>query len=344
VLFVSPYAGVITDRMPKRILLVITQSTAMVLAFILSVLVFTNTVRVWHIVTLAVIIGIVNAFDAPARQSMVVEMVGREDLSNAIALNSMTFNGARVVGPAIGGLLLAWVGAGWCFFINGFSFLAVIAGLLAMRFPPYHPVLSNKQPLQQFLEGVQYTRSRREILSLLILTAILSTFGTAYSSILPAFIVQVLHSDAAGYGTINAFVGIGAVTGALLLAQFGSRGKRGKILTWANFIYPIILALFAFNTIFSLALVLSFVLGMGFMFLFNNVNSLLQTRVTDQMRGRVMSLYTLSFFGFAPFGTLAIGAASEQLPMSITIGLSAALTLILSLVVYLKSPEITRLE
>jgi predicted MFS family arabinose efflux permease len=344
VLFVSPYAGVITDRVHKRTLLVITQASSMLLAFILSALVFTHVVQVWHIVLLAVILGIVNAFDAPARQAMVVEMVSREDVTNAIALNSMTFNGARVIGPAFGGLLLALVGAGWCFFINGVSFLAVIAGLLAMRFPREQRTHSNVHPVRQFLEGIRYARSHQEILSLLILTAVLATFGTAYSSILPAFIIRVLHSDAAGYGTVNAFIGAGAVTGALLLAQFGNRGKRGRILFFANLVYPVVLGLFAFNSVFPIALVLSFIIGIGFMLLFNNINSLLQMRVSDEMRGRVMSLYTLSFFGFSPFGTLAIGAVAERLSMNITIGVSAVLTLLFSLVIYFKSSGVTRLE
>jgi MFS family permease len=343
-LFVSPYGGVITDRVPKRTLLIITQSTAMTLAFVLSVLAFTKTVQVWHIVALAVVLGIVNAFDAPARQALVVEMVGREDLPNAIALNSMMFNGARVIGPAVGGLLLALLGSAWCFFINGMSFLAVIAGLLAMRFPPMKLRTSSEHPLRQFAQGVAYARSQRDILTLLVLSAVFSVCGTAYTAILPAFIDQSLHSDATGYGTINAAVGAGAVLGALLIAQFGPAWKRGKTLVLASLVYPFILAVFAFNTQFPLAVFLSFLLGMGFMMLFNNANSLLQIRVSDEMRGRIMSLYTLSFFGFAPFGTLAIGLIAEKVPLGLTIGLSAGLTLLSTLLIYAWSQEIWKLE
>ncbi len=344
VLLVSPWGGVVTDQVPKRSLLVITQSTSMLMAFVLAGLTFTNKVQVWHVILLAVILGIVNAFDAPARQSLVVDMVNREDIPNAIALNSMMFNGARVVGPAIGGFLLAAFGAGWCFTINGVTFLAVIAGLLAMRFPPLKIQRNPARPLQQFVEGVRYSRAHQDIFSLLIIAAVFSIFGTAYSAILPAFIVQALHSDAAGYGTINAFIGVGAMVGAFYLAQFGAYSKRGRTMMLANLIYPIMLGLFAFNTSFYIAMFLAFTLGLGFMLLLNNVNSLLQLRVEDTMRGRVMSLYTLSFFGFAPFGTLAIGAVGEAIPLNITIGISALLTFTFSLLVYFLDPHVAKID
>ncbi len=344
VLFVSPFGGVITDRVPKRTLLVITQSSAMVLAFMLSLLAFTHLVQVWHIIVLASILGIVNAFDAPARQAMVVEMVGREDLPNAIALNSITFNGARVIGPAIGGLLLAALGAAWCFFLNGISYLAVIAGLVAMTFPPRSQQQANAHPIRQIVEGIEYARVHHEILSLLLLTLVFSMFGTTYTAILPAFVDQVLHSNATGYGTVNAFIGFGAVIAAFFLAQFSTRNIRGMTLTVANLLYPFVLAAFAFNSRFLAALLLSLLLGFGFMLVLNNVNSLLQLRVSDQMRGRIMSLYTICFFGFSPFGSLAIGAVAQWLPMGETLALSAAVTFVLSLIVYLKSPEIPRLE
>src|SRR5512135_890534 len=215
-LIITPFGGVIVDRVPKRRLLVITQSSAMILAFILAALSFLNVVQVWHIVALAFGLGIVNAFDGPGRQAFVVEMVGREDLPNAIAINSMMFNGARVIGPAIGGVLLATVGTAWCFFINGVSFLAVIVCLLLMRLTPRTRELKIGSPWTDLKHGLRYVLLHREIFALLMLALIFSVFGISYNTVLPAFIDQILHVDATGYGVVNAFIGAGAVVGAFI--------------------------------------------------------------------------------------------------------------------------------
>ena len=190
-LLISPWGGVVVDRVNKRNLLVITQASAMVLAFILAALTFAGVVQVWEIVLLAAIMGVVNAFDGPARQAFVVEMVGREDLPNAIAINSMMFNGARVVGPALGGLLLATVGTAWCFFINGVSFLAVIVCLLLMRLTPRTRILEIGSPWTDLKHGLRYVLLHREIFALLMLALIFSVFGISYNTILPAFVDQV---------------------------------------------------------------------------------------------------------------------------------------------------------
>lgn len=344
VLIVSPWSGVVIDRVPKQALLVITQSTSMLMAFVLSVLTFTHTVQVWHIIAMATVLGIVNAFDAPARQSLVVELVGREDLSNAIALNSIMFNGARVLGPALGGLLLAALGAAWCFFINGLSFLAVIGGLVAMRFPPFQPKERQGHWWTEFMEGLNFARGRREIFALLGVAAVFNIFGQSYSAILPAFIDKQLHAGAAEYGTINAFIGIGAVAAAMLIAQYGLYGYRGRVMMAANLIFPVFLTAFAFSTHVSLSLLLSMFLGAGFMLLLNNANSLLQLNVEDNMRGRIMSLYTLSIFGLAPFGSLAMGTLGQNVPLNIAVGIAAALTFLLSAGIYRKVPEVSRMK
>ena len=285
-LIISAWGGVISDRLPRRTLLLITQSSQMFFAFVLSVLVFTNTVQVWHVVVLAVLGGVVTAFDAPARLTFVMDMVGREDLTNAIALNASMFNMARVIGPAVGGVILAAVGAGWCFFINGVSFLAVIGGLMLMQFPPHSRPLSKVKPLRQLVEGLIYIRSRRDILGILALTIAFGIFGTSYSSQLPAFADKYLNSSETGYAAINTAVGVGALTAGLILAQFGSKIGRGWLVTAASLIFPLILAAFAFNQSLLVALGLSFFLGMGFLLLFNNFNSLLQLNTSDEMRGR----------------------------------------------------------
>lgn len=344
VLLVSPWGGVLADIMPKRTLMVITQTASMVNAFLLAVLTFTGVVQVWHIIALAAVSGLINAFDAPARQSFVVDLVGREDLTNAIAMNSMMFNGARVIGPAIGGVILAVLGAGWCFLVNGLTFLAVIAGLLMMRIsrPAVPPRIHH--PLQQLKDGVRYAASRQDIVGLLLLSSILGIFGISYSSQLPAYVDQVYHVDATGYGIISAAVGLGAVSGAFLVAQFHDRLHRGPLLFYSNIIYASLLLVFSFNPYFPLALVIAFGLGVCFMLQMNSLNSLLQLRVSDQMRGRVLSLYTLTFFGLSPFGSLLVGTLAEQWSLTGTVALAAVITAVLSVAVYIRIPELRKLR
>jgi MFS family permease len=342
-LLISPWGGVVVDRVNKRNLLVLTQAASMVLAFILAALTFAGIVQVWEIVLLAAVTGVINAFDGPARQAFVVEMVGREDLPNAIAVNSLMFQAARVVGPALGGILLATVGTAWCFFINGLSFLAVIGCLLLMRLTPRTQILQIGSPWNDLKHGLRYVLVHREIFALLMLALIFSVFGISYNTIMPAFIDQVLHAGATGYGAVNAFIGVGAMIGAFIMARYGERGQRGHWLVWMNLTFPFILVLFAFNTQFILALGLAVGLGVGFMLVFTCINTLLQTNVDDQMRGRVMGLYTLTFFGFAPFGNLAMGLRAEEWGMSLTIVLSAACALVLALIVIVLVPQVRKM-
>lgn len=339
-LIVTPWGGVVVDRMPKRTLLMLTQSAAMLLAFILAALAFSGLVREWHIIVLAAGLGFVNAFDAPGRQAFVVEMVGRQDLPNAIALNSVMFNGARMIGPAIGGLLLAAVGAAWCFTINGLSFLAVLIGLAAMQLAPHRPAPSTQSVWTQLTSGIRYASREPEISGLLLLSLCFSVFGISYATVLPAFVQQVLRQGAEFYGWVTTATGVGAVTGALIIAHHRGPSWRGKWLIVANLAFPVILALFSFTTFLPLSLVWAFGLGLGFMTQFTMINTLLQTRVENGLRGRVMALYTLTFFGFAPFGNLAIGALSETIGLSYAISVFAALSLALSIAVQRKAPQI----
>lgn len=342
-LFITPWGGVIVDRVPKRTLLVITQTVSMLLAFVLAALTLSGVVQVWHVVALAVGLGVVNAFDGPARQAFVVEMVGRSDLPNAIALNSMTFNGARIFGPAIGGILLAAVGAGWCFFWNGFTFLAVIVGLMAMRLPPHQVSNRKLSPWQQLRSGVVYANNMEQVRALLLMAFIISCFGITYSTILPAFVDKVLRQDAAAFGALNTSAGIGAIITAFLIARYGENGQRGRWLAVSAIAFPIVLSLFALNRSYPVALVLGVFLGMGFMSQFTLINTLLQTNITDEMRGRVMSLYTLTFFGLTPFGNLAMGAVAEHWGLSEAIVGSALIALVLSVIVLSKSPQLRQL-
>jgi len=342
-LVITPWGGVVVDRVPLRKLLILTQGASMLMALILSALTLAGIVQVWHVVLLAVGLGVINAFDGPARQAFVVQMVGREDLPNAIALNSMTFNGSRIFGPAVGGILLAAVGAGWCFFWNGITFLGAIIGLMAMTLPPHQPASTKLSPWKQLVSGVAYANSIAEVRALLLLALVLSLFGITYSTVLPAFVDEVLGQGPAAFGAINTTTGIGAITMAFLIARYGDAGFRGLWLTAASLLFPLVLAVFAFNHNYSLALFLAVFLGMGFMSQFTIINTMLQRAIADEMRGRVMSLYTLTFFGFAPFGNLAIGAVAEHWNLSIAIFGSACLAFVLSAVIFFFAPQLRRL-
>jgi len=342
-LIISPWGGVVVDRVPKRTLLIITQASAMLLAFILAALSFTNMVQEWHIILLAGGLGLVNAFDGPGRQAFVVEMVGREDLPNAIALNSLMVNSARVIGPALGGILLAIVGAAWCFTINGISFLAVIIGLWAMQVQPHRPLILMESPWKLLVSGVQYVSKQIDLGGLLLLSLIFSVFGISYATVLPAFVEQVLHQGAASYGWVNAAVGVGAVTGALMIANQHGRSWRGIWLAIAGIAFPVVLGAFAFMPLYAISLVLAFGLGVGFMVQFTMINTLLQTRVEDQLRGRVMALYTLTFFGFTPIGNLTIGVLAQAIGLSISILIFAVLGLALTVFVLWKIPQLKEL-
>lgn len=329
-LIVGPWAGVVVDRVSKRKILMVTQVGAMVCALVLAALTFSGVVQVWHILILAIAIGTVNAIDNPTRQAFVVEMVGREDLPNAIALNSMIFNSARIIGPAFGGILLAAVGAAWCFLLNGLSFLAVIVALMAMELTPHESRVLVESPWEQFRDGMSYVRDNATIRTLLLQSLIFSVFGFSYSTVLPAYVDEVLNVGAAAYGMIQAISGVGAVTAAYLIARYGNQVPRGRLLVGAALCFPPVLFAFAWSRSLTLSLGLAFFLGVGFLTQFALMNTLLQTNVEDGLRGRVMSLYTLTFNGFAPFGNLGVGVVSDHWGLSPALALSAVLTFGLS--------------
>ena len=343
VLIISPWGGVIVDHVSRRALLMFTQAGAMVLAFALAALTYTGAVREWHVIILAALLGVVNAFDAPGRQAFLPEMVGKDDLPNAIALNSIMFNSARVIGPALAGLLLAVIGAAWCFTLNGISFLAVLIGLGLMKLPPHHSAPNSDSAWKQLVGGVQYTMNNSEMSALILLALVFSVFGISYATLLPAFVEKVLHQGAMAFGWVNAASGLGAISGAFLLAHRISNGRRGQWLVITNIAFPIILIAFSFTSIYPLSLLLAFGLGAGFMVQFTTINTLLQTRVEDKFRGRVMGLYSITFFGFAPFGNLLIGFLGEKLGLGIAMTIFAICSLLLSRLVLLKTPEIQKL-
>jgi MFS family permease len=343
VLVISPFGGVLVDRIEKRKLLILTQVGAKALSLILALLTFGGIVEVWHVVALAALLGVVNAFDGPARQAFVVDMVGKEDLPNAIALNSMTFNSARIVGPALGGAVLAAIGSAWCFLINALSGVAVVAGLLMMTLPAFESTAASVSPWQQLRGGLGYVRRNAVLRALLLAALFFSLFGISYSTVLPAFVDKVLHEGPETFGILNAASGVGAVMGAFVIAQFGDRGRRGSWLVQSMLFFPLILIAFAVNTTYWGALALALLLGTGFMVVFTLINTLLQTNLVDEMRGRVLSLYTLTYFGFTPFGNLIIGSASEFIGLSRAITISAIACLLFAAAIVATTSDLRRL-
>lgn len=340
---VAPWAGVLVDRMSRRTLLLLTQSGAMMLAFILAALTFSGLVTEWHIILLAAGLGFVNSVDSPARQAFVVELVGREDLANGIALNSMLINLARVVGPAIGGVLLAVVGPAWCFTINGISFLAVLLGLAAMRLPAPLRKAASASPWEELKEGVRHLLAMPELLGLVLLALEFSIFGISYMTLLPDLVINRLGRDATAYGWLTAGFGIGAVLGALIVAGRPHPGWRGRWLATASLGFPVLLAVFGWTTYFWLSVVLSIILGLGFMLEFNTINTLLQTNVAERFRGRVLALYTLTFLGFAPFGNLGIGYLAQRFGLAYAISAFSLASLLLALLILRRTPGIAKL-
>ena len=218
VFLMAPVGGIVADRFPRRRVLIGTQTAAMLLALVLAALTLTGAVRIWHIFVLSALLGVVNAFDIPARQAFFVEMVGREDLINAIALNSSMFNASRVIGPAVAGILVAGIGEGWCFFANGVSYIAVIAGLLLMAVEPHRPVKQPKSPLADVIEGFRFVIGSAPIHHLMIMLGVLSVTGMPFAVLMPIFAGQILHGGAKELGILMGASGVGALAGALLLA------------------------------------------------------------------------------------------------------------------------------
>jgi predicted MFS family arabinose efflux permease len=332
--------GIVADRYNRHRVVIGTQTAAMILAFILSILTLTDTVKVWHIFVLSALLGVVNAFDMPARQAFVVELVGKEDLMNAIALNSSLFNGARVLGPAVAGVLISGIGDGWCFFANGVSYIAVIAGLLLMKMKPRAEPAPTHSPISNVLEALQYVRRTRPIRALLFLLAIVSVAGMPYSVLMPIFADKILHGGAKGLGILMGATGAGALFGSLTLAaKLGMRGL-GKIAAYAGIGFAISLIFFSISR--SLWLSALFLVPVGFFFLaqLTSTNTLMQTMVPDRLRGRIMSLHVMMFMGTMPFGSLLAGVIAESLGAPVTIAMGAICCLGAALLFRLRLPQL----
>jgi len=325
--FFSLIGGAVADRVNKRRILLTTQSVAMVLAFALAAMTGAGWIRAWHVAVLTAFSGTMMAFDMPARQAFVVEMVGKEDLMNAIALNSSIFNSARILGPAIAGVLVATFGPAWCFFINGLSFLAVLVGLLLMRFVPRELERRPRGVVGDTLDGLRYVRSNRLVLGLAALLAVFQMFGYSYNVLMPIFARDILRAGPQGLGLLMASGAAGALVGALLVASLGSYPHRERVLFAGGFGLVGALVAFALSHALHLSMAMLALAGLGGVSVMSVANTMIQTSVPDHMRGRVMGVWALVFASSAPLGSLQAGTLAQYLTAPVAVLIGAALTL-----------------
>ena len=336
----APLGGIAADRYDRRRVIIATQSASMLLAFVLAALTLSGKVQVWHVFVLAALLGVVNAFDIPGRQSFLVDMVGKEDLMNAIALNSSMFNGARVIGPAIAGILVAKLGEGWCFFANGVSYIAVIIGLLLMKVNAGARISTHTSPFEHILEGFRFVNRTAPIRALLLLLGVVSVTGMPYVVLMPIFAARILHSGgqqlasligshdlgAVRLGILMGATGVGALLGALTLAMRSGVRGLGRWVAVCCAGFGMSLILFSFSRFFWLSVVLLMPVGYFIMLQMACSNTLIQVMVPDALRGRVMAVYSMMFMGLAPIGALLGGALADRLgaPLTVAIGGLAA--------------------
>jgi len=314
----SLFGGVLADRVNKRNILIFTQAAFMLLAFLLAVLTQFKFITPAQIMFIALLNGVVMAFDAPARQSIVVELAGREHLFNAITLNSVSFNSSRIIGPAIAGVLISTIGMSGCFYLNGISFLAVIIALFYIKFSK-SPLRSNNSALRDIKEGLIFISRNRLILALVSVVAAISFFGISYIILMPVFASHVLGVGVRGLGVLMSSAGLGALIGALGLAKFGNFRSKGRLLIWSAFLFSVSLMVFSLSKDYFLSILALIFVGCWSVIPIALVNTLLQINVPDEFRGRVMSLFMITFAGVVPFGNLIAGTLAQ------TWGVSSAL-------------------
>ena len=331
-LFLSSLGGYLGDHYNRHRAVIATQTVSMILAFVLAVLTLTNVVREWEVILIAFLVGVVNAFDVPIRQAFLVQMVGKEDLPNAIALNSSIFNGARVVGPAIAGFAMAWVGEGWCFFLNGLSFLAVIVALLMMRIDRTEIRPSEGSPLKSIIQGFHFAMRDVPVRSALLLLSVLSLFGLQYSVFMPIYANEILKGGKRMLGLLLSFAGVGAFLGAL---QFAARTHYKGLARWiaaTSTTCAIGLIIFSQAKFFWLCAVVLLVVGFAATSQMAATNTLIQNRVPDELRSRVMAVYATMFMGVQPIGSLIAGGVAKRIGAPNTLTVFGSLVLLGSLV------------
>lgn len=326
VFLLSPFAGVWVDRLDRYKVLVWTQVLAMLQSFALAALALSGVIRVWHVLALQAVQGVINAFDTPSRQAAMVDMVeDRAVLPNAIALNSTMVNGARLVGPSIAGVLIAGVGEGWCFAVDGISYLAVIASLLAMRMPRRRARAGHGSMLADVRDGFRYAFGFGPVRSSLLLLAASSLFGMPYTVLMPIIADRVLHGGPHTLGFLTGAAGVGALIGAAYLASRSSVLGLGRVMPAAAALFGVALVLFSFSARLWLSLLILTAAGLGFMVNLAATNTVLQTLVDEELRGRLMAFYSMAFIGVAPFGSLWAGAVADRIGAQATIRVGGVL-------------------
>lgn len=340
VFLLAPVGGIVADKYNRHRILIITQSVAMLLATVLAALTLTQHIQVWHVFVLAASLGCVNAFDIPARQAFVVDLVGREDLINAIALNSSMFNGARIVGPAVAGILVATIGEGWCFFANAVSYVAVITGLLMMRLEHQARAPLAGSALSSIIEGFSYVGRTGPVRALLLLLGLVSLMGMPYAVLMPIFADQILHGGASGLGLLMGASGVGALIGALsLAARRGVRGL-GRWVAFASAGFGVSIILFSLSRSFWLSAALLVPVGFSMMVQMASSNTLVQSMVPDNLRGRVMAVYSMMFMGMAPIGALLAGTLAQRIGAPKTVAIGGAVCSIGAVVFWSRLPAL----
>jgi MFS family permease len=340
VFLMAPVGGAVADRISRHKIVIATQVSSMILAFALAFLTLAHLVLVWHIFLLAALLGVVNSFDIPARQAFIVEMVGRDDLLNAIALNSSMFNGARIIGPAVAGLTVAAVGEGWCFFANAVSYLAVIAGLLMMKVPRAAPAPRAASAVADIVEGFRFCYRTLPILALLLLLGVVSLVGLPYTILMPIFADRILHAGATGLGILMGASGVGAMFGALMLAARRGIHGLGNWVAYSAAAFGASLIVFSFSRSLWLSAALLVPVGFAMMVEMAASNTLIQAMVPDRLRGRVMAVYSMMFMGMAPLGALLAGVIAEGLGAPWTVAIGGAVCILAAVAFGLRIPSL----
>jgi MFS family permease len=338
------YGGVVADRVSRRTLLLVTQAVMMALAFMLAALVALGTVEPWHIAALAFALGVANAFDAPARLAFVRELVDREDMTNAIALNATMFNMGSFAGPAVAGLAYALVGPAWCFALNGLSFVGVIAALLLMRIPAQQRRATGGSAWQELREGLRYITGTPVVRTLILLAGATGLFGISFATLFPVWATDILGGDAATNGLLQSARGLGALISALAIASLGRFTFKGRLLTAGSFLFPALLIVFALVRSIPLALLVLVASGIAVILVMNLANALVQSLVPDGLRGRVMAVYSMTFFGSMPLGSLWAGWLAELAGAPLAMISGAVAALLVAALIWLLTPEIRALE
>jgi MFS family permease len=340
IFLIAPLGGHVADRVDRRRIIIVTQTCAMILAAILAALTLTERIHEWHIVVLAALLGVVNAFDMPARQAFIVQMVERDDLMNAIALNSSMFNGARVVGPAVAGILVAAIGEGWCFFANAVSYVAVLAGLFLMTTERFVPRPMAGSALRNIREGLRFVAHTAPIRALLLLIAIVSFTGMPYAVLMPVFADRVLHAGARGLGILMGASGVGALAGSVMLAMRSTVRGLGRWVAVSSTLFGMTLIAFGISRTLWLSVAILVPLGASMMVQMSSSNTLIQSMVPDELRGRVMAAYTMMFMGMGPLGALAGGTVADRVGAPVAVIVGGAITIAAAAVFSMRLPAL----